>query len=112
MPGHEPVRKDRIRCGPFRECARQSRERSAFIKKIAEGGPVAVTDPEMSRHFMTLLEAGVLGKGGELILLDMGNLRKNYCYGTKYDSIIELYSGCGYKNAPVFVRKRSCLRSF
>jgi FlaA1/EpsC-like NDP-sugar epimerase/lipopolysaccharide/colanic/teichoic acid biosynthesis glycosyltransferase len=50
-----------------------------FQRQIARGGPITVTHPETRRYFMTIpeavrlvIQAGAIGKGGEVLLLDMG----------------------------------------
>ena len=50
-----------------------------FTEQIAQGGPITITHPEIIRYFMTIpeacqlvLEAGAMGKGGEIYIFDMG----------------------------------------
>lgn len=51
-----------------------------FREQIRKGGPVTITDYEMKRYFMTIpeavqlvMQAGAMGKGGEVFVLDMGD---------------------------------------
>jgi FlaA1/EpsC-like NDP-sugar epimerase len=50
-----------------------------FKQQISDGGPLTVTDPEVVRYFMTIpeaaelvIQAGAMGQGGDLFVLDMG----------------------------------------
>jgi FlaA1/EpsC-like NDP-sugar epimerase len=50
-----------------------------FSRQIVEGGPLTITHPDIIRYFMTIpeacqlvLEAGAMGKGGEIFIFDMG----------------------------------------
>jgi len=56
-----------------------------FRRQIDDGGPVTITHPEVTRYFMSIpeachlvLEAGFMGKGGEIYVFDMGEPIKIY----------------------------------
>jgi FlaA1/EpsC-like NDP-sugar epimerase len=50
-----------------------------FREQIAKGGPITITHPEITRYFMSIpeaaqlvMQAGLMGKGGDIFVLDMG----------------------------------------
>ncbi len=61
-----------------------------FKKQIAKGGPVTLTDKNITRYFMTIpeaaqlvIQAGAMGKGGDVFVLDMGKSIKIYDLAAK-----------------------------
>jgi len=69
-----------------------------FKKQLQQGGPLTVTHKEITRYFMTIpeacnlvLEAGTMGKGGEIFVFDMGEPVKIY------DLAVKMIQLSGYK---------------
>ena len=63
-----------------------------FRQQIAEGGPISITDPNVTRFFMTtseaaqlVIQAGALATGGEVFVLDMGKPIENFGISKKDD---------------------------
>lgn len=71
-----------------------------FRKQIASGGPVTVTHHDIIRYFMTIpeacalvLEAGCMGKGGEIYIFDMGKPIRIYDLATRMIALAGLRPG-------------------
>ncbi|WP_298780358.1 nucleoside-diphosphate sugar epimerase/dehydratase [uncultured Fretibacterium sp.] len=76
-----------------------------FERQIAAGGPVTVTDPQMKRYFMLIpeavslvIQAGAMGKGGELFVLDMG---EPVVITEMAELLIRLYGYEPYRDIPI-----------
>ncbi|MFY8353022.1 polysaccharide biosynthesis protein [Pseudoalteromonas sp. SSM20] len=61
-----------------------------FTKQIEQGGPITITHPEITRYFMTIpeasqlvIQAGAMGLGGDVFVLDMGEPVKIHDLATK-----------------------------
>ena len=73
---------------------------ATFKKQIAEGGPVTITHPDITRYFMTIpeaaklvLEAGKIGKSGDILLFDMGKPVKIIDLATRMIQLAGLIPG-------------------
>lgn len=76
-----------------------------FIEQIREGGPLTVTDERIIRYFMSIpeasqlvLQAGAMGQGGEIFVLDMGEPVKIIDLAEK---LIRLYGYVPYKDIDI-----------
>ncbi len=82
-----------------------------FRKQIAEGGPVTVTHKDIIRYFMTIpeacslvLEAGCMGKGGEIYIFDMGTPVRIYDLAERMISLAGMKPGVDIKIKEVGLR--------
>jgi FlaA1/EpsC-like NDP-sugar epimerase len=90
-----------------------------FNTQISQGGPVTITHPDISRYFMTIpeacqlvLEAGSMGKGGEIFVFNMGKLVKIIDLANKMIRLSGLTPGVDIDlTSQDFARVKNCMKN-
>jgi hypothetical protein len=98
---------DRLLLRPVWKCSWQSRQRHSDLSasRSDSGGPLTVTDPDVERYFMTIpeaaqliIQAGAMGRRGEIYLLDMGEPVQSGRPRPRSDSALRTDPGRRYRN--------------
>ena len=92
-----------------------------FKKQIEAGGPLTVTDKNITRYFMTIpeacqlvLEAGLMGEGGEIYVFDMGESVKIYDLAVKMVKLsgLELGKDIEIKITGLSAQEKNYMKNF